>query len=237
MFGDLDPKRWAKGEPFPHSTKKINRVGNRLRKAGGTPDPQDLKILDEFRAWHYPTLRHCHDRIGRMLRQMFGRGAIREGYVAATARPLKTPEAIIAKLVREKTRLATMQDIAGTRVRVPDLEVQDAVTATVLDRFRKCAPAVSDTREEGSQYGYRAVHVVISLQSRFAEIQIRTLYQEAFAQTVEAADQFLKSDLKHGRGPAEWLEWLHELSDALRNGDLGRSVVIPPSPLDRGITP
>jgi hypothetical protein len=154
-----------------------------------------------------------------------------------TGRPLKTVEAITAKLVRSKTRLATMQDIAGTRIVVPTLEIQDAITTVVLERFRnKDGYVAKDTRENGDDYGYRAVHAVATLDGRFAEVQIRTVHQDVWAQLVERTDKMLNTDLKHGRGPADWLEWLLELSDALRQRDLGKPAPIPPTPHDLLVT-
>jgi hypothetical protein len=54
-----------------------------------------------------------------------------------------------------------------------------------------------DTRERGDDYGYRAVHVVATLDGRFAEVQIRTVYQDVWAQLVERTDKTL------GTGPEE----------------------------------
>jgi len=62
-----------------------------------------------------------------------------------------------------------------------------------------------------------------------AEIQIRTRRQDLWAQIVERVDKDLDWDLKHGEGPAEWLEWLHDLSDRApqggSRGDLGHPAV------------
>ena len=48
---------------------------------------------------------------------------------------------------------------------------------------------------------------------RFAEIQIRTTVENAWAQMVERIDAVLGSDLKHGDGPAEFMDWLMSVSD------------------------
>ena len=149
-----------------------------------------------------------------------------------TARPLKTRQAIVAKLVREKTRLATTQDIDGTRVVVPNLDRQDAVLEAIHE-FRRCEPTVSkDSREEANRSGYRAVHGVVRVEGRSAELQIRSQSQEFWAQIVEEIDARNGTDLKHGDGPAEWLEWLQNMSDTLRAADLGEPFEIPQSPLD-----
>jgi ppGpp synthetase/RelA/SpoT-type nucleotidyltranferase len=222
---------------FPYSTKQVNRAGDRIRKATELreePRDLDLELLDEFRAWHYPTLRHVQDRLSRLLHKKLRFSPVT---FPVTARPLKTRQAIIAKLVRERTRLATMQDIAGTRVVVPMLEHQDRVVEAITHEFRRCKPVVAkDSRERGNRTGYRAVHVVVSVEVRFAEIQIRTRSQEYWAQIVEETDAMTGYDFKHGVGPAEWLEWLQDLSDALRAADLGEPFVFPPTPSDHLIS-
>jgi ppGpp synthetase/RelA/SpoT-type nucleotidyltranferase len=85
-----------------------------------------------------------------------------------------------------------------------------------------------DSREEGDRYGYRAVHIVVAVGGRLAEIQVRT--QDAWAQMIEKMDEFVGSDLKHGQGPPEQVAWFKALSDALREADLGESVELPASP-------
>ena len=127
-----------------------------------------------------------------------------------------------------------MQDIAGTRIVVPTLQLQEITAGVVRETFPAWDPREArDTRERGDEYGYRALHLVVTLDGRYAEIQIRTQAQDTWAQVVEQADRALGTDLKHGRGPAEWLDWLVELSDSLRQRDLGNPVAIPAMPYDR----
>lgn len=212
----------------PVSRSRINKVGARLRKAavaGDSPLPDDLATLDLFRRWHRPTLELVHAEAI----DAFGGEAL-----AITGRPLKTQEAIIAKLIRSRTRLATMQDIAGTRITVPDLETQRAATNRVLELFADRGATIDrDTVERADSYGYRAIHIVATFEGRNAEIQIRTQAQDAWAQLVEDLDRAMGSDMKHGQGPEAWLEWLILLSDALRERDLGHPVPLPPNPYDQ----
>ncbi len=223
----------SSSEP-PVSRSRINKVGARLRKAAAADEgflEEDLQALDRFRLWHQPTLEQVHQEVVEMFHQ---RAGIDEEALPITGRPLKTREAIISKLVRSKTRLGTMQDIAGTRVTVPDLETQRAAAELVLAMFANRNGRVErDTVERADEYGYRATHVVATLDGRNAEIQIRTRAQDAWAQVVEDVDRARGWDLKHGQGPDDWLEWLIVLSDALRQRDLGRPIQLPPSPYDQ----
>ena len=226
---------WKPGESFPWTTSQVNRAGDRIRRAardGASISDRDREILSDYRAWHYPALRHGQERLKRLFHKRIG---IEPAIIDVGARPLKTEAAITAKLVREQTRLSRIQDIAGARLTVPNLDLQDIVIDVVMRHFGKCCPRVArDSREEADQYGYRAAHLVVTLDGRFVEIQIRTAAQNAWAQLVESVDEVLGSDLKHGRGPADWLEWFHELSDELRKRDLGEPFQVPPSPFDRG---
>lgn len=211
----------------PVSKSRVNRVGARLRKAvlaGERLLPDDLETLDAFRRWHEATLELVHAE---------ALDAFRGEALAITGRPLKTPQAIVAKLVRSRTRLSTMQDIAGTRITVPDLETQRAASDRVLELFADRGATIDrDTVEEADSYGYRAIHIVATFEGRNAEIQIRTQAQDAWAQLVEDLDRAMSSDMKHGQGPEDWLEWLILLSDALRERDLGHPVPLPPNPYD-----
>jgi ppGpp synthetase/RelA/SpoT-type nucleotidyltranferase len=217
----------------PFSTSRLNRIGDRLRRAkaaGLSFTPADLAALDDYRAWHRPTLTEARARITELFHEQ---PWISAEFVAVTGRPLKTTDAIIAKLVRERTRLSLMQDIAGARIVVASPHLQEEALQAFLRLFANDEPRVTkDTREEADRYGYRAVHLVVRLGGRLAEIQLRTVRQDGWAQLVERVDAMLGSDLKHGRGPAEWLEWLHAVSDAFHAADRGQFTPIPPSPFE-----
>ena len=233
---------WAKGDSFPHSVSTINRVGERIRRAVETNAPiagQDLAFLDLYRSCHYPGLRELQERLRRYFYKELELDP--ESWVLTT-RPLKTPQAIIAKLVREKTRLSRVQDIAGARIVVPSLEAQELIGGAIVGRFPGLEPRVAkDSRFDPDATGYRALHIVVKTRqhgagARFAEIQIRTTVQEAWAQIVEALDAGFSWDLKHGRGPAEaekWSQWLLEMSEAGASADRGEEVRLPKPP---GIT-
>lgn len=95
--------------------------------------------------------------------------------------------------------------------------------------------ARNNSVDDADELGYRAIHVVAMTQhagigERLAEIQIRTRIQEAWAQTVERVDEILSSDLKHGDGPAEWVAWFLDLSDAFVDLEQGKSPTMPTMP-------
>jgi putative GTP pyrophosphokinase len=230
---------WGKGDVFPHGAAKINRVGKRIRRAveeGHRPADADLAFLDLYRSCHYPGLRELHERLARFL---YREVALDPEYVTLTARPLKTPDAIIRKLVREKSRLSTVQDIAGTRVVVSNPAFQEAVKQAILARFAGLQPRIAKRPEEADVSGYRALHIVVTTMqqgagTRSAEIQVRTVIQEKWAQVVESLDERRGWDLKHGQGPAEaqeWLDWLivcSELGFKAEKGEAGGATLPAP---------
>jgi ppGpp synthetase/RelA/SpoT-type nucleotidyltranferase len=217
---------------YPCSRNQLDRAATRIRRAARErrePDSSVLEVIDLFRGWHFETVQQVQAVLSEFFHKEVG---IEEERLPIGSR-LKTPPAIRAKLVRTPTSLTRMQDIAGARVIVGTLEGQDMAHGIVTDRlFTDCVVTEKDQREEPDQYGYRAIHVIIRLDDRLAEIQIRTLWQNAWAQLVERLDSDMGTDLKHGRGPSDWLEWLHAVSDEYRKADLGLPFEVPPTPVD-----
>lgn len=71
--------------------------------------------------------------------------------------------------------------------------------ATVVDR--RSAPS----------YGYRAVHVIVEVDGRFVEIQVRTALQHTWAETSEKLSDVIDPAIKYGGGP-------DQVKGALKNG-------------------
>src|SRR5579862_1419176 len=213
---------WLVGDK-PPTPSQVKRAGDRIRRAverGEAPTAADLRLLDVYRAWHSPIHYQLQLRVGSAIADA-GESFDMAG-VTVVGRPLKTPEAIIAKLVRERGRLNRIQDIAGARIVVPNLEAQEAVLRVVLDEFLDGeATIVKDARAEGDELGYRGVHVVVLIEGRYAEIQIRTGLQGLWAQIVERLDEDQGTDLKHGSGPEATLKWLKEFSQRLTSVEYG----------------
>ncbi|HEV2755682.1 MAG TPA: hypothetical protein VG318_07880 [Actinomycetota bacterium] len=167
------------------SNSQLDRLGERLR-SGDAPSRDDLRLLQQFRAAHTPALTVVEAELQRL------------GF-SPTSRT-KTPGTIIDKLVRETTRLTSIQDIAGTRI-VPDvtLDEQDAIVSKIAARL---GGKVYDRRETPS-HGYRAVHLVARVQTRRVEVQVRTPLQHLWAEVMErVADRFGRG-IRYGEMPRE----------------------------------
>lgn len=136
---------------------QVDKLGDRLR-AGGIVD-SDIRLLDQWRR----SFGDAYATVVRVLRDQLR--------LQPTGRPAKSTGSIIAKLERESIRLSQVQDIAGCRVVVADLVEQDRVVEALVAAFP--GAGVVDRRAR-PRFGYRAVHVVVLVEGKPVEIQIRT---------------------------------------------------------------
>lgn len=175
---------------------QIDKLGERL-KAGPTTD-DDIQLLETFRrsfmdAYAFVAIK-IHDSLG----------------VTPTARPLKSTRSIIDKLRRERTRLSTMQDIAGCRFTVSDIRAQDDLAAKLAELLGNSGVNVrSIDRRQNPSHGYRAIHMVAGLHDRYVEIQIRTELQHQWAEMCESLADRFGNELKYGGG-AESIQYMLE---------------------------
>lgn len=115
---------------------------------------------------------------------------------------LKTLESVINKLQRQPTiRLSQIQDIAGCRTRVTDVRHQNMLVSRIAADFPSLVLRVDDMRESAN-CGYRAVHVVLRLETRHVvEVQVRTPIQDSWANASELAAEKFGMDVKYCGGP------------------------------------
>jgi ppGpp synthetase/RelA/SpoT-type nucleotidyltranferase len=174
---------------------QVDRLGNRLKQNLATED--DLRVLHEFRR----SFSTAYQQVIATLTD--------ELMMQPTGRPSKSTSSIIDKLKRESIRLSQMQDIAGCRLIVPDIIQQDQTLENLLRVFPEAD--VMDRRTVPS-HGYRAVHVVVDVQERRIEIQLRTLLQQRWAELSEKLADAYGSAVKYGTGNETVLLILAELS-------------------------
>ena len=176
---------------------QINRLGERLRAAIDL-DADLLRALQEL----------LSEYLGPMMK---AQALVREGLgIAATAR-VKTVNTIIEKLRRERTRLSRMQDLAGLRIVCgPWRDEQDAIATQLVELFG--AETVIDDRRIRPSYGYRAVHVIAKIDGFAIEIQVRTLLQDLWAQTLERLSDVLGRGIRYGEEPAVGSDLVKHLS-------------------------
>jgi ppGpp synthetase/RelA/SpoT-type nucleotidyltranferase len=158
----------------------IDALGKRL--ASGKQTERDLEELESFRS----SFTSASQAIQEMITSL--------GYVSTGRR--KTPPAIIKKLQRPNPpRLSTMQDIAGLRIVVDDIPAQDAAVAALRGLV---ACELQDRRAE-PKHGYRAVHLIYNVGGSAVELQVRTVWQQRFAEVVEKLAE-VDPEIKYGGG-------------------------------------
>lgn len=126
-----------------------------------------------------------------------------------TGRPAKSTTSIIAKLQRESIRLSQVQDIAGCRVIVTDIVAQERAVRAIGDAFPETT--VIDRREAPS-HGYRAIHLVASLDGCAVEVQVRTSLQHLWAEFSEKLSDVVHPGIKYGRGDPTAVQLLADIS-------------------------
>jgi GTP pyrophosphokinase len=162
---------------------QLNKLGERLRR---DPDNKDaLRLLETFRL----SFTQSYDRVF---------GQLRELGLDPAGRPAKSTQSIIAKLVRLRTRLSRMQDIAGCRVEVENIPQQDRVVGQIAKFYPEAQ--IDDLRVEPS-HGYRAVHVIVKVAGFPVEIRVRTPLQNSWAQATESLADSFDPEIKYGGGP------------------------------------
>lgn len=135
---------------------------------------------------------------------------------------LKRYESIVAKLVRDQTRLAEIQDIAGCRGILPGLDAVRAVHEQLVERVGKLELVrVRDYNDVPHPGGYRALHLWCRRDDFKVEIQLRTARQQQWAEAVEEWDKLPGLDLKHEQGPEELLVFFRELANYYSQLDCG----------------
>jgi len=169
------------------SKAQADKLGDRLRKEE-IPSDDDLRLLTEFREER----RGAMDLVGAGLAEIVG---------VVPARRLKTINSIVDKLRRERSRLSTIQDIAGLRI-VRDMTrtEQDRLVERTVARFPNSK--VVDRRVTPS-HGYRAVHVIASTDRHLVEIQVRTELQHRWAMLVERFADAWGQQIKYGQQPLD----------------------------------
>jgi ppGpp synthetase/RelA/SpoT-type nucleotidyltranferase len=167
------------------SNRQIDRLGDRLRRSD--PTAEDLELLGQVGELYAGALAEVLGVLTDLGLEPGGR--------------LKTVGTLVDKLRRIPEPLSRIQDVAGARV-VAEMnrEEQDRLVRLITDRFDHYR--VKDRRVEPS-YGYRAVHIIVRVQGRPVEIQVRTHLQDLWAQIVERVADVWGRQIRYGGLPSQ----------------------------------
>jgi hypothetical protein len=170
------------------SRSQIDKLGRRLRRAGPNKvSDEDLNLLEQLLTAHGGVLATVQLRLAKELD------------LPVTSRT-KTTDTLVEKLQRSPTMaLSRMQDIAGARL-VAEMKSteQDQLVARIIELFP--GADVKDRRAEPS-YGYRAVHIIVRVDQRLVEIQVRTTLQDLWAQVFERLADRWGRGIRYGDPP------------------------------------
>lgn len=180
------------------TNSRLESIGKRL--AEGRETVQDLAIIEKFQRHIARGTNEMFEKIGSLV------ASTRPTPIVMTERPRKRLDSIRKKLQREKTRLSTMQDLAGCRI----IAASQLEADQLLEVLRSSFPG--DTRfPNGSRSGYRAIHFIAHANELKYEVQIRTDVEDAWAQLSESLDERYPG-AKYGNGPEIVTEVLKNLS-------------------------
>jgi hypothetical protein len=170
---------------LPFSGSQIDKLGVRLRDQD-VPTEADLRMLSELLIAHDGAMRLVAD-------------SVREIGVEPTTR-LKSTGMIIEKLRRSrKLTLRHIQDLAGARVVRPmTLDEQDELVRALV---RLWPDATVVDRRVTPSFGYRAVHVIPRVDGCRVEVQLRTRYQNTWAQVMETLGDVWGRQIRYGGAP------------------------------------
>lgn len=180
-------------------------------------DPQNADAWDVVR-------RFQRSHVEPTVRLATAVGSVAREFASGPVVPrIKRVERIVEKIARHSTALDRLQDIGGCRIVVADVELQQQMTARLLElpfelvdvddhvAVAGSSPFESDSRgPKGS--GYRAIHLVHRVDGCLLETQVRTEVQHRWAVAVERAEQITGFPLKFGDAPPELLDYFRVAS-------------------------
>lgn len=138
---------------------------------------------------------------------------------------LKKWKTIVGKLHRHPTmRLSAMQDIGGLRAVLPNQDAVDAVGGRLRKNWRARLVGDYDYVRRPKESGYRAIHLVVMQDGRRIELQLRTPWQDLWAQSAEEDTARLGLGLKFGLGPDDLREYYRLMADIMAAREEGRIV-------------
>lgn len=202
-----------------YSNRKIRDAGKVIKTDiffDGTSVREEVveafKIAHNWRVAHgYPMFRE-RVRLSRYSKQ------------GLTAGRIKAMASIRKKLKRTPLSLRDIQDFAGVRAILPDM---DAVRY-VAEKYRRnrihFIRKIDDYIDQPKVGGYRSLHLITSFNESGegvhysglkVEVQLRTQLQHVWATAVEAVGAMRGEDLKAGEGNADWLRLLELMSSYL----------------------
>ncbi|WP_083929186.1 RelA/SpoT domain-containing protein [Hyphomicrobium zavarzinii] len=143
------------------------------------------------------------------------------------AQRLKRKPQILRKLRRLSARLTQLQDIGGCRIIVRSNrqvdELKDFIEKKIAETEYLNLVRATDYRPRGrDDSGYRAVHLIIENKEKVIELQIRSMIQHYWAESIERTSVIYGSHLKEQEGDPVVIKYFKNLSDIFYELEAGR---------------
>lgn len=195
------------------SKKQVIEAGDALKGRLPSVSPHTLqvfKIAHNWRASHIIPMQHLRAELSAKARKL-------QGNVITAAR-LKRMRSIREKLRNSPISLYQMQDIAGCRAILSDLDAVSQILNVYRSESNHIIHREYDYVNSPKLGGYRSHHLVcryfgeddfqsLNRNSLMVEIQLRTQLQHAWATAVEAVGMVRNENLKGGQGDKDWLRF------------------------------
>lgn len=204
--------------PTAYTKGQINKAGEEARN--GSPSDGALEIINNWRASHAYVL----NTFQATLRNRTRRTEI------AVAQRLKRLRTLTSKLVRHpRMQLARMDDIAGCRLIFPREDVlvafrQEFHRARFSHKLKN-SPEKYDYIERPKPDGYRGIHDIYEYRvgsktgqaynGLMIELQYRTIYQHAWATSVEIIGMLTENQPKFHQGDKRHTEFFRLASEII----------------------
>ncbi len=214
--------KWIK--PYEYARKRIDKSGDLLSK-GRTPKNTNIQeLINIFNNW-----RSSHAYPMHIIMMTIKNTAKDITDKAICFQRLKRVSSILYKLERYTMKLSQMQDIAGCRVIMPDVELARKMSKDFISRKKKHKRVKKreiNYINSPKSDGYRGIHLVYEYYStnngarayngKMIEIQIRSRLQHSWATAVETVDLFSrnKNRMKFGGGDERWRRFFKLMSSA-----------------------
>ncbi len=199
--------------PAARFTKgQVNRAGNLLldlrermerdgaERAVSESDEDELDLAWEALTWWRSLHAQPLSAVAANLRYHVDRAEARvNGRIDVTQR-LKRLPTLIGKLGRERGNVTQMHDIGGVRAVLPGLPEVYVVRRRLLKSWTIVKERNYIETPKGD--GYRALHLVVRRQGYAIEVQLRTVVQDIWANSIEDAGRTHGIEFKFGEGDA-----------------------------------
>lgn len=166
---------------LPRSGSSLSRLGKRL--ALGSASETDINEYDEFIIWAQFVAELLEDE----LRGIDWPSILHRAVQPRVTSRAKSKDTLVQKLqMRPGLQLPRIRDIIGARIVANvTLSEQDRMVSHLYEHFDCTEPSQIIDRRQVPSAGYRAVHLEVKINNVYMEIQVRTAWQDEWAEMFE----------------------------------------------------